>query len=363
MDLRIADNIRAFRKARHMTQEQLAQAMGVSIGAVSKWEQGSSAPDLLLIVELARFFEISVDVLLGHAWEQGSMGTAAQQLLEYGRNKNYDEGLALANRSLQKYPNSFLIVYRSASLYFRLGWERGDNDAKRRSLELFERALTLVGQDPDEGVHELSIRNSIAELHLLLGETERGLEELKRNNVGYINNVHIGMILVNQYGRNEEAFKYLSEALWDNALSVVTTCIAFCNVFAREARYGEALSLLGTTRAFIEALQKPRQVSYLLKTDVMLLTALAVICVQSGQEGDAKPYLEAAYREAVRFDANPTFGSEGVRYICELSQASAGDDFGQTALEGIEKAVADNDGDAKGLRSIWETVKEEANEK
>lgn len=42
MENRIADQIRFYRKQKGLTQEQLAEAMGVSVAAVSKWEQGGS---------------------------------------------------------------------------------------------------------------------------------------------------------------------------------------------------------------------------------------------------------------------------------------------------------------------------------
>ena len=42
MKIRLGENIQALRKARGLTQEQLAQAMGVTVGAVSKWEKGGS---------------------------------------------------------------------------------------------------------------------------------------------------------------------------------------------------------------------------------------------------------------------------------------------------------------------------------
>ena len=52
------------RKAKGMTQEQLAAALGVSAPAVSKWETGSSYPDITLLCPLARALGSNVDSLL-----------------------------------------------------------------------------------------------------------------------------------------------------------------------------------------------------------------------------------------------------------------------------------------------------------
>ena len=62
MKLTLSENIRSFRKERKMTQEQLATVLGVTVGAVYKWESGLSVPELDLIVEMADFFDTSVDV-------------------------------------------------------------------------------------------------------------------------------------------------------------------------------------------------------------------------------------------------------------------------------------------------------------
>ena len=53
METSIAENIRAYRKQRGLTQEQLAEVLGVSVGAVYKWESRSSLPELRLIMEMA----------------------------------------------------------------------------------------------------------------------------------------------------------------------------------------------------------------------------------------------------------------------------------------------------------------------
>ena len=66
MEIKLAENIRVFRKKRSMTQGQLAEVLGVTAGAVYNWEAKLSSPELSLIMEMADFFDTSVDVLLGY---------------------------------------------------------------------------------------------------------------------------------------------------------------------------------------------------------------------------------------------------------------------------------------------------------
>ena len=57
MQIRLAENIRALRRQHRFTQEQLAESLGVTPGAVYKWEAGLSQPELAIIVELADLFD------------------------------------------------------------------------------------------------------------------------------------------------------------------------------------------------------------------------------------------------------------------------------------------------------------------
>ena len=61
MGKRIAD----LRKAKGMTQEQLAQRMGVTAQAVSKWENDLSCPDVTSLPQLAEVLDVTTDELLG----------------------------------------------------------------------------------------------------------------------------------------------------------------------------------------------------------------------------------------------------------------------------------------------------------
>lgn len=60
----ISEKISELRKAKKLTQEQLGERLGVSGQAVSKWENGSSMPDILLLPELCELLDTSLDALL-----------------------------------------------------------------------------------------------------------------------------------------------------------------------------------------------------------------------------------------------------------------------------------------------------------
>ena len=57
----LAENIRKFRKERGLTQEQLAEVFNMTVGAVHKWEAGLSTPDIVVLTELADFFDSGDD--------------------------------------------------------------------------------------------------------------------------------------------------------------------------------------------------------------------------------------------------------------------------------------------------------------
>ena len=60
----IADRIQSLRKAKGMSQEELADAVGVSRQAVSKWESEQATPDLDKVVIMSDVFEVTTDYLL-----------------------------------------------------------------------------------------------------------------------------------------------------------------------------------------------------------------------------------------------------------------------------------------------------------
>ena len=206
MKMMLAENIRAFRRERSLTREQLAEALGVTAGAVYKWEAGLSVPELELIIQMADFFDTSVDVLIGYEVKDNRLEATVKRLQEYRRRKDRG-GLAEAEKALKKYPNSFRIVHESAALYHAFGYDCGDKALFRRALALLEQSRLLLPQNEDPQISEQTIDGEIADTYLGLGETDKAIALWKAHNAGGLYSHEIGNTLA-QNDHPAEALRF-----------------------------------------------------------------------------------------------------------------------------------------------------------
>lgn len=87
------ENLKAFRKWKGISQEELAVRLNVVRQTISKWETGLSVPDADILVKIAEVFEVSVSELLGNIVNQEmSVNDVAEQLA------HINEQLAIKNR-------------------------------------------------------------------------------------------------------------------------------------------------------------------------------------------------------------------------------------------------------------------------
>ena len=212
MEIRLGESIRRLRKEAGFTQEQLAEALGVSVSAVHKWESGKATPELEMLVDIAEFFETSVDAILNYGWQKLSMGQTAERIHTFKNERNFEEGIRFAERALQKYPNSFDVVYESALLYF-ISMVHYRGKSARRAIELLERSIELIDQNTDETIGVITIQNQIAGCYCYLGNMEKAVDVLKQNNIGGLNDAKIGLLMSQDPEKAEEALGYLSDAL------------------------------------------------------------------------------------------------------------------------------------------------------
>lgn len=357
MKMKIAENIRTMRRERKLTQEQLAEAMGVSVGAVSKWESASSIPDIGMIVELANFFDTSVDVLLGYDKSQGSLERTLDRLRKLRRAKDFQLAMAEAEKALKKFPHSFDLVYECAVLFAVAGIEGQSEAAYRRSLELHERALTLLSQNTDPHVGELSIQRDMANLHIALGETDTAIAMLKKTNSRGINNMAIGFALAAVNHEPQEALPYLSDAMMDLALNqLVRLCLGFSYAYLDLGRPEEALYVMEWYVQLVQGMRGAEDVTYLDKLEAGCLAGISTLYAGQKSLDKAKEALGQAIRLIRRFETSPCYTMKGIRFYHGSGTETAYNDQHGTEMEDLYHKITADPHTAEQMKSLWEEL-------
>ena len=338
MELMLAENIKKHRRERKLTQEQLAETLGVTAGAVYKWESGLSQPELGLIVELADFFDTSVDALLGYRMKDNRLDSTVQRIQAYCRTMDR-EALAEAEKALKKYPNSFRVVHSCAGVYALFGIGGKGKGELRRALELFEQARLLIGQNGDPEISDFTLCGEMAGVYLLLGEHEKGLELLKQHNAGGIFSDSIGVCLAVEMGRPEEAEPWLAEALLSATVSLVNVVAGYVFVFCAREDYASARRVLDVGMDFFHGVREENSMDYSAKLDALLHLLLAHVQLRQGEAEEARTSVEKAAGLVKRFDAAPNYAVVSTPFTGELEGAFVHDSLGATARESLETVL------------------------
>lgn len=120
MELCIGATILTARRTKGLTQEALADLVGVSAAAVSKWETGASYPDITLLPPLARALGMTVDTLLDfHAMPSNEeLRDIGNHLRTVFDEQGFDAGQQAAESVLREYPSSGQLKVMLGGMYF-----------------------------------------------------------------------------------------------------------------------------------------------------------------------------------------------------------------------------------------------------
>ncbi len=302
-------------------------------------ERGLSQPELATIVELADFFDTSVDVLVGYEMKDNRPQAAAERLERCRREKDR-AGLAEAEKALGKYPNDFKIVYRSAALYLVFGIEEKDAALLRRAIVLLGAAVPLLPQNDDPRISESTLSGEMAEALLGLGMAEKAVERLKKNNAGGRYDALIGMTLAADCGRADEAARYLSDGLVRSVIMQIHVVMGYLNVYLARRDFQSAAALLRWGVGSFSGLRRPGRMSFLDKIESALLAHLAFAQFSGGDRDGARRTLAQAAALAASFDSAPDYSVAALRFTDGSGEAGAYDDLGSTAMDGVRRAVA-----------------------
>ncbi|MBQ8431844.1 MAG: helix-turn-helix transcriptional regulator [Clostridia bacterium] len=111
----IGTTIKKLRRDKNITQEKLAELLGVSTNAVSQWECDKTAPDISHLPVLANIFEVSADVLLeidiAKSKKQSEIKAFTAKCSELHSQGKTEERLKLCREMQKKYPNDETVRY------------------------------------------------------------------------------------------------------------------------------------------------------------------------------------------------------------------------------------------------------------
>ena len=101
------------RKALGLTQEQVAEYLNVSIPAVSKWEKGTTSPDISLLAPLARLLKIDLNTLFCFREDmtEQEIGLFCKEISEIVQAKGISEGFAAADQKFHEYPHNETLLH------------------------------------------------------------------------------------------------------------------------------------------------------------------------------------------------------------------------------------------------------------
>ena len=108
----IGSKIKTLRRAKDLTQEELAEVLGISSKAVSQWECDRTAPDISQLPVLCNFFEVTADELLeiDVFHKTVERDKVVNESLELARNGRIEESLARLKEGLKRFPNDATLM-------------------------------------------------------------------------------------------------------------------------------------------------------------------------------------------------------------------------------------------------------------
>ena len=112
MKITLAENLKKLRLAQQLTQDDLAQFLGVTFQAVSKWERNEGYPDISMLPVIANYFGVTVDDLLGNdvLSKEEKIKQYREKYWSLNRSMTMDDAVAIAKKAYSEYPYEWGII-------------------------------------------------------------------------------------------------------------------------------------------------------------------------------------------------------------------------------------------------------------
>lgn len=255
--LNMSDTIKTRRRELGMTQEQLAQLLGVSGPAVSKWEQGASYPDVTLLPALARALETDLNTLMGFEKTPGKAEITATltEVNELAKAQGIDAAMDRAQEILREYPSCGALLFGLAATI--QGWmimSGAPGEERERHDVLLESWYLRAAQSGDSESRE-SAAHLLSARYLARGELDKAqemMDRLPKEPAAARWPLEVSLLLAR--GEKQQARKQLENTLLRRAADVQQILLRLVQAELDEGNADQAQKLADVTRDFVSLL-------------------------------------------------------------------------------------------------------------
>ena len=208
--MNFGSNLKRLRISKGYTQEQVANALNVSAKAVSRWECGTTMPDVMLLPEIAKLYCVTVDDLFKE--KSIAYENYAQRLMSVYEQSHNQNDFIEADREFKKLIRSGNYTMKDICLYGIL-YHFHTFYCRDKALELFQKGLNM-GESTDPDTYHLIERQR---MHFLseIGGDEENIKTQKEALAKNPENLHCYINLTVAYflaDKNEDALRWIKTA-------------------------------------------------------------------------------------------------------------------------------------------------------
>jgi len=221
-EINIAKAIVNRRREKGITQDELANHIGVSKASVSKWETGQSYPDITFLPQLAAYFNISIDDLMGYEPQMGKedIRKLYLRLSADFTVKPFDEVLGHCREITKKYFSCFPLLFQISALLVNNSMETGDMDKTLSVIAEAKELFIRVKKESDDAELKQLALNMEAFCALTLGNPNEVIDLLAGTSRKIISTETLLAPAYQMVGKPREAKSTLQVGIYQHMLSL-----------------------------------------------------------------------------------------------------------------------------------------------
>lgn len=198
-------NLTQLRRNKKITQEELAEFIGVTKASVSKWETGATMPDVVILPQLASFFDVSVDNLLGYEPQlsREQIQLYYHRLAERFSKDKFDDVMSESRLLVRKYYSCYSFIEQMAVLWLNHAQLAGDEEKTR---QVFDEVILLCNHIIEDSKNINLCNNAVnikVLVNLQIGRADKVIEDLEEEEMNVNRLQDKGLMLTIAYRMTE----------------------------------------------------------------------------------------------------------------------------------------------------------------